>query len=64
MRRDPPTHRNMGISTVSDRILIVDDDEDLAVMVSEYLGKAGLTVATAPTAAAGFEQLRQEAFEP
>ena len=38
---------------MADRILIIDDDERLAAMVSDYLAAAGLTVAREPTAAAG-----------
>jgi two-component system phosphate regulon response regulator OmpR len=47
---------------MSERILIIDDDEGLAAMVAEYLGKTGHTVTTASTAAAGFAQLRQTDF--
>ena len=38
---------------MADRILIIDDDERLAAMVTDYLAAAGLTVAREPTAAAG-----------
>jgi DNA-binding response OmpR family regulator len=35
------------------RILIIDDDQRLAGMVSDYLGGAGYRVAAAPTAREG-----------
>ena len=38
---------------MADRILIIDDDERLAAMVSDYLAAAGLAVARAATAAEG-----------
>ena len=38
---------------MADRILIIDDDERLAAMVTDYLAAAGLTVAREPTAADG-----------
>ncbi len=40
---------------MADRILIIDDDERLAAMVSDYLAAAGLLVERAPTAAAGIK---------
>ena len=52
---------------MSERILIIDDDDGLASMVAEYLGKAGHTVTSASTAAAGFEicrRLRAESSIP
>ncbi|VVB49997.1 Transcriptional regulatory protein OmpR [Beijerinckiaceae bacterium RH AL1] len=46
---------------MADRILIIDDDERLAAMVSDYLAGAGLAVTREPTAAAGLAAAAHEA---
>jgi two-component system, OmpR family, phosphate regulon response regulator OmpR len=46
---------------MADRILIIDDDERLAAMVSDYLTGAGLAVTREPTAAAGLAAAAREA---
>ncbi len=46
-----------------DRVLIIDDDDELAGMVAAYLGQAGLVAATASTATAGLERLRRDTFD-
>src|ERR1044072_7634830 len=48
---------------MSSRILIIDDDERLAAMVSGYLEGAGFRVTAAPTARAGQERLKREPFD-
>jgi two-component system phosphate regulon response regulator OmpR len=48
---------------VAGRILLIDDDERLAALVSEYLGEAGYRVAVAASGAAGLERLRREVFD-
>jgi DNA-binding response OmpR family regulator len=45
------------------RLLLIDDDARLAAMVGEYLRNAGFAVDTAPTLAAGREQLAAHAFD-
>ena len=45
------------------RILMIDDDTRLAAMVREYLGAAGLSIATAETATEGLARLGREAFD-
>ena len=45
------------------RILIIDDDQRLAAMVSDYLGTAGFRVAAAPTAREGEQRLKREPFD-
>lgn len=42
---------------MSERILIIDDDERLTEMVAEYLQQAGMDVDVAPTVKAGLEAL-------
>lgn len=44
-------------STLTTRILMIDDDEQLSAMVAEYLGNAGYTVDTRPTATEGLRAL-------
>ena len=48
---------------MSGRILIIDDDERLAAMVSGYLEGAGFRVAAAPTAFEGQRRLKREEFD-
>jgi CheY-like chemotaxis protein len=43
---------------MAERVLMIEDDESLAVMVSEYLGALGLKVTARPTAADGLKLLR------
>jgi DNA-binding response OmpR family regulator len=45
------------------RILLIDDDLRLTGMVAEYLGTAGLDVASAPTLAAGRQRLAHDSFD-
>ena len=45
------------------RILLVDDDERLAGMISEYLGEAGYRVSRAGTGSAALAALRRDAFD-
>jgi DNA-binding response OmpR family regulator len=48
---------------VSGRILIIDDDNRLAGMVSDYLGEAGFRVTVRGTAREGEHELKREAFD-
>jgi two-component system, OmpR family, phosphate regulon response regulator OmpR len=48
---------------MAERVLMIEDDESLAVMVSEYLGALGLKVTARPTAADGLKLLRHGGFE-
>src|ERR1700741_4994720 len=48
--------------TMAERILIIDDDQRLAGMVSDYLGGAGFRVAASFTAREGEERLKREQF--
>ena len=45
------------------RVLMIDDDDRLAGMVSDYLGGAGLRVTVAGTGAKGESLLKRESFE-
>ena len=45
------------------RILIIDDDQRLAGMVSEYLGAAGYRVTATATAREGEQRLKRESFD-
>jgi two-component system phosphate regulon response regulator OmpR len=49
--------------TMSDRILMIEDDARLSDMVSEYLGKAGFRVYVCGTAAEGLARLAHGAFD-
>jgi DNA-binding response OmpR family regulator len=49
--------------TMAERILMIDDDNRLAGMVSDYLGGAGFRVTIAPTARDGEALLKREAFD-
>ena len=44
-------------------VLMIDDDEELAAMVSEYLTAYGITVTTCTTATAGLKALHQHGFD-
>jgi DNA-binding response OmpR family regulator len=44
-------------------VLMIDDDEELAAMVSEYLTAYGLTVTTRTTATDGLKTLHQHSFD-
>ena len=48
---------------MSERVLMIDDDNALARMVAEYLGARGLAVSTAPTLARGEALLKDEVFD-
>ncbi len=48
---------------MAERVLMIEDDESLAVMVSEYLGALGLKVTAQPTAADGLKLLRHGGFD-
>ena len=45
---------------VSGKILIIDDDEKLNQLLTDYLGKMGFTVLTATLPSTGFEKLKGE----
>ncbi|KMO41221.1 response regulator [Methylobacterium aquaticum] len=48
---------------MAERLLVVDDDQRLAAMVSEYLSGEGYMVATRFTAREGHDALRRERFD-
>lgn len=48
---------------MSDKILVVEDDERLAKLVSDYLGEAGLSVTVAGTGQDGLEQQKKHHFD-
>ena len=48
---------------VADKILILDDDEELAHMLAEYLGAHGFEVSHASRPAAGLEALERTSFD-
>jgi DNA-binding response OmpR family regulator len=48
---------------MADRILMIDDDDRLAGMVSDYLGGAGFRLTTAGTAREGEALLKRESFD-
>lgn len=48
---------------MTERILIIEDDESLAAMLGEYLRSAGLEITTRPEALAGLELLRRGDFD-
>jgi DNA-binding response OmpR family regulator len=45
------------------RVLLIEDDERLAAMLTEYLGEAGYRVAACASGAAGLERLAREPFD-
>lgn len=48
---------------MSERLLLIEDDERLAAMVGEYLGRAGYAVEVAAGGAAGLARLAREPFD-
>jgi len=48
---------------VAERILMIEDDENLSAMIAEYLGNAGLRVTTHSTAGAGLAALKRTSFD-
>lgn len=48
---------------MSERILMIEDDESLAEMVGEYLGSMGFEVTARPEALGGLELLKQQGFD-
>ncbi len=48
---------------MAERVLMIEDDESLSAMVSEYLRALGITVTAQATAAAGLRLLRQGDFD-
>ena len=50
-------------STMTPRLLLIDDDERLSAMLRDYLTQAGYAVSVAPTLAAGRQQLAREPFD-
>lgn len=47
---------------MAERVLLIDDDESLAAMVGEYLGRAGFHVTLRHDVGSGLETLRREHF--
>ena len=48
---------------MSERILMIEDDESLAEMVAEYLGELGIEVTACAEAAAGMDLLKRRPFD-
>ena len=48
---------------MSQRILMIEDDQALAAMVADYLGDAGFAVESVPLAEVGVARLRRETFD-
>ena len=48
---------------MSQRILLIEDDERLAAMLGEYLGEAGYKVAIAPAGASGMQMIERQPFD-
>ena len=48
---------------MAERILMIEDDERLSAMVSEYLSEAGFRVAVSGNANSGLELLKNETFD-
>jgi two-component system phosphate regulon response regulator OmpR len=51
------------MNRVAARVLLVEDDPDLAAMVAEYLGRAGFSMALADSVAAARQSLAAEVFD-
>lgn len=51
------------MNRVAARVLLVEDDPDLAAMVAEYLGRAGFSMAVAPSVAAARQSIAAEVFD-
>ena len=56
-------YRRADTETMAERILMIDDDNRLAAMVSDYLGGAGFRLTLAATARDGEALLKREAFD-
>ncbi len=48
---------------MTDRVLVIDDDQALAAMLIEYLNERGLAASTRATAAEGLAALEQHAYD-
>lgn len=48
---------------MTERVLMIEDDKALAVMVSEYLSKRGIEVTSKPSAKEGLKLIHQGGFE-
>jgi DNA-binding response OmpR family regulator len=48
---------------VAERVLVIDDDEQLSAMLGEYLGGAGLVVRSVPSALRGLRLLEAGGFD-
>ena len=55
--------RRFDTEQMAERILMIDDDDRLAGMVSDYLGGAGFRVTVAGTGAKGEALLKRESFD-
>ena len=55
--------RKSDTEPMAERILMIDDDDRLAGMVSDYLGGAGFRVTVANTGRDGEAQLKRETFD-
>ena len=51
------------LGSVSERVLLIEDDQRLAAMLSEYLGSMGFGVTAAPDATTGLEALDAGHFD-
>ena len=51
------------IDPVPDRVLLIEDDERLSAMLSEYLATMGFEARAAPDAASGLESLARGSFD-
>jgi DNA-binding response OmpR family regulator len=51
------------VGGVTERILMIEDDESLSEMVGEYLEERGIEVTTKPEAKAGLELLKRGGFD-
>lgn len=48
---------------MTDRLLMIEDDNDLSSMIAEYLGNNGMQVTTSPDATKGLNTLSQDQFD-
>jgi two-component system, OmpR family, phosphate regulon response regulator OmpR len=48
---------------MAEHVLLIEDDERLSAMVSEYLGARGIKVTARPTATEGLKLVRRGGFE-
>ncbi len=58
-----PATLALEAAIVAERILIIDDDEKLAEMLTEYLQTRGMKVSATFDAASGLEALRTESYD-